>query len=279
SDIFFCLSRYEGFPLVVLEALASKCLIICSKDIKHDIIKDHRNGLIFSEDYKKDAQRILDLLKAKKRLKKIKNKAKKDVEELSMKKMDKRICKKKIGCSGKKVILMFGYARDNKNFNLVLNSMEKMDKDIILLSTGGVQDENQKSIYNLFVKKIEELGLEDRVKLLGYISDKNLPRLFNATDLGIMPYSKTFGDFSSGSMALQLAYGIPILVSDIHPFEHFKREHECIETFKRNSPDDLTKKISLMLRKNKKTRKLNKELKRYLKKAGWSSVARKMKEV
>ncbi len=65
SDIFFCLSRYEGFPLVSLEALASKCLVVCSKDIKHDLIKDEYTGLIAKDFGKKDAERILKILKNK----------------------------------------------------------------------------------------------------------------------------------------------------------------------------------------------------------------------
>ncbi|KHO47130.1 MAG: hypothetical protein QJ16_C0007G0029 [archaeon GW2011_AR1] len=42
SDLFFCMSRYEGGAptLVVSEAMASGCLLVCSKDSEQEIVED-----------------------------------------------------------------------------------------------------------------------------------------------------------------------------------------------------------------------------------------------
>lgn len=61
AKIFFCMSRYEGGAptLVVSEAMASGCLVTCSKDSQQEIIKNNYNGLIISKFDKNDAKRIL----------------------------------------------------------------------------------------------------------------------------------------------------------------------------------------------------------------------------
>jgi glycosyltransferase involved in cell wall biosynthesis len=72
SNVFFCLSRYEGGAptLTVSEAMASGCLLVCSKDSKQEIIKEKENGLIIN-DSKEDVDKIINLLKDNKRRKEI----------------------------------------------------------------------------------------------------------------------------------------------------------------------------------------------------------------
>jgi len=73
SDLFFCLSRYEGGAptLVVSEAMASGCFLVCSKDSNQEIIKDNENGLIIDNFREKEAERILKTLKDRKLKEKI----------------------------------------------------------------------------------------------------------------------------------------------------------------------------------------------------------------
>lgn len=88
SDIFFCMSRYEGGAptLVVSEAMASGCLLVCSKDSEQEIIKDKENGLIISEFGKKDAKKILEVYKNKKLTEKIIKNSFETVKDLSLEK-------------------------------------------------------------------------------------------------------------------------------------------------------------------------------------------------
>jgi glycosyltransferase involved in cell wall biosynthesis len=71
SDIFFCLSRYEGGAptLVVSEAMASGCLIVCAKSAEQEIIEDEKNGLIINKFGKEEADKILKNLNNKKIIK------------------------------------------------------------------------------------------------------------------------------------------------------------------------------------------------------------------
>ena len=88
SDIFFCMSRYEGGAptLVVSEAMASSCLIVCSRDSKQEIIKDEKNGVIISSFENKSAKRIINLYNNKKLKGNIIKNSMKTIKEISLEK-------------------------------------------------------------------------------------------------------------------------------------------------------------------------------------------------
>jgi len=92
ADVFFCLSRYEGGSptLVVSEAMASGCLLVCSKDSEQEIIKDEKNGLIIKEFGKKEAKEILDILDNKKKKEEIIKNSTKTIKEISLEKWGER---------------------------------------------------------------------------------------------------------------------------------------------------------------------------------------------
>ncbi len=95
SDIFFCMSRYEGGSptMVTSEAMASGCMILTSEDSRQEIFEDMKNGLIIKEDYQYEGNRIFDLLNDKKRFNKITYNSKEDVKKLSLDKWGKEYIK------------------------------------------------------------------------------------------------------------------------------------------------------------------------------------------
>jgi len=70
ANIFLCMSRYEGGAptLVVSEAMASGCLLVCSKDSEQEIIENNLNGLIINTFGIDSAKKILDVLDNKKEM-------------------------------------------------------------------------------------------------------------------------------------------------------------------------------------------------------------------
>ena len=92
SDIFFCLSRYEGGAptLVTSEAMASGCLLVCSRDSEQEIIEDDKNGIIIENFNKNDAERIMKILKDKRKKDEIIKNSIKTAKELSLEKWGKK---------------------------------------------------------------------------------------------------------------------------------------------------------------------------------------------
>lgn len=95
SDIFFCMSRYEGGAptLSVSEAVASGCLIVCSKDSDQEIILDGKDGLIIENFDKSAAKKIYLLLSNKKKLNGVIRNAKNKIKNLSLEKWGERYFK------------------------------------------------------------------------------------------------------------------------------------------------------------------------------------------
>ncbi len=88
ADIFFCLSRYEGGAptLVVSEAMASSCLVVCSKSSEQEIIENGKNGIILENFDEKDADKIMNVLNNKKKKEKIIQNSMKTISEISLEK-------------------------------------------------------------------------------------------------------------------------------------------------------------------------------------------------
>ena len=194
-------------------------------------------------------------------------------------KLDKNECKNKLRYPNKKILLILGYIRRSKNYSIVLESLKKLNKNVILLIMGTVQLEKDKIVYENILKKIREFGLEERVKLLGFVGEKEMPLLLNATDVGITLHSQGSGDFLSSTMAMQLAYNIPLLSTNIPSFENLKKEGKCIETFNENDLSDLTEKIKILLYDKSKIRYLRIQTQKYLKKNNWDEIGKKTKKL
>jgi len=196
----------------------------------------------------------------------------------NMKKLDKKVCKEKLGFPHKKILLILGYIKEGRNYELVLESLNKLDKNVILLLAGEVQLKKHQIVYNNILKKIKELKLNERVKMLGYVEEEDMPILLNATDVGIIPYKKAFGDFYPATLPTQLAYDMPVLVTNLPNFKNFEKKYKCIEIFDKNNLADLTEKIKGLLYDKSKINYLKKHSKIYRKDTNWDSVGKKTKD-
>src|SRR3990172_7749628 len=88
ADIFFCLSRYEGGAptLVVSEAMASGCLVVCSKSSEQEIIEDNKNGLILDNFDARGAEKVIEILESRKKKDRIIKDSLKTIKEISLEK-------------------------------------------------------------------------------------------------------------------------------------------------------------------------------------------------
>jgi glycosyltransferase involved in cell wall biosynthesis len=110
-----------------------------------------------------------------------------------------------------KVMLAFGHIRDNKNIDLVIRAISNFPS-IYLIIAGKEQSSGQKSAA-LYQNLAQDIGVADRCCWqIGFIPDQEVANLFEAADLAVLTYSKTF---RSASSALNTAanYGKPCIAS------------------------------------------------------------------
>ncbi len=93
--------------------------------------------------------------------------------------------------SGEKLILSVGRLSRRKGFDTVIQSLPELMRNglavrYVLIGIG--ED------YDYLLNLSRELGLADRVHLLGHVSSEDLPRWYNACDVFVMPNREINGD-------------------------------------------------------------------------------------
>lgn len=108
-----------------------------------------------------------------------------------------------------KILLFAGRLEGSKNPLLLIDSFYKLytkDKDVKLLIAGDG------SLRGKVVERINEYGLQEKVKLLGILPQDRLAKLMRACDLFVLTSA-----FESGPMVVieALASGIPVVSTDV----------------------------------------------------------------
>lgn len=174
--------------------------------------------------------------------------------------------RKKLGIKQKNVLLAFGFLVPNKKFELLIKALGEMNNAFLIVA-GEEKDKN----YSESLKKLaEDIGVRDRVKFMGFVSDDKLPLIFGAADLVIFPYSYSE---TSGAIYTALGFGKCIIASKISAFDEF----ECIEKFE--DEPDLIKKIKYYLGNPKKIKELKKRQQKFAREISWPHIAKKIREI
>ena len=108
----------------------------------------------------------------------------------------------------KKYLLFFGFIRDYKGLDLLLESLSKLDDSYHLIIAGEVYGS-----FDKYDKMISDLNLSERiVKHVKYISDDEVPIYFSAADLCVLPYKSAT---QSGIVGISYNFDLPILATDV----------------------------------------------------------------
>jgi glycosyltransferase involved in cell wall biosynthesis len=110
-----------------------------------------------------------------------------------------------------KVLLSFGYIRDSKNLDLVLQAIRQFP-EVYLLVAGTVSTDGQRSVesYQALAKK---LGVADRCRWFSrFLPREEIGNFFAAADLVLLTYSKSFRS-ASGVVNTAIFYRKPCLAS------------------------------------------------------------------
>jgi glycosyltransferase involved in cell wall biosynthesis len=90
-----------------------------------------------------------------------------------------------------KVMLVFGHIRDNKNIDLILQALVNFP-ELYLVVAGKDYASGQRPA-SFYQELAEKLGVEQRCRWqIGFLSDEEVANLFNAIDLVLLTYNKTF---------------------------------------------------------------------------------------
>jgi glycosyltransferase involved in cell wall biosynthesis len=125
------------------------------------------------------------------------------------KKIDKKQALQTLGLDlEKKTLLFFGLIRDYKGLDLLIDAMSRLDDSYQLLIAGECYGSFEK-----YQQQMDATTSRNRIKVLNhYIDDKEVPLLFSAADLLVLPYKSAT---QSGVVPVAYHFETPIVATDV----------------------------------------------------------------
>ena len=179
-------------------------------------------------------------------------------------------CKAKLGLSDKRIVTVFGYVNALKGHDLAIEAMQGMPEDVILYIAGDARIPADRPYADSLRNLTKSLGVEDGVIFHGYVRDEDAPMVICASDILLLPYRYVA---QSASMNYSLAYGKPVLASDLPGFAEIAGKYGCIELFRSESVPDLREKLVWLLSDAGLTARLSRNVDSYCSAVGLDMIA------
>jgi len=128
----------------------------------------------------------------------------------------------------KKIILIIGYFRPSKNFELIIDIFPEIVKRVpeaILVVAGKIRGTEHRGYRNMLFEKIAYSPEKDRIFILrGQLPQKTFDLILSAADVVALPYKISS---QSGILAHCLAFGKPVVTSRTEVMKQIIGEHEA----------------------------------------------------
>ncbi len=154
---------------------------------------------------------------------------------------DRATAREMLGLQGRFVVAVLGFLSRKKGHKLAVEAVRTLPEEVVLLLAGGPHPDDRTGYAEELAGFIRREGMNSRVITTGYMQMPALLESLSAADLVLAPFHETSG---SGSLALALAAGKPVLASDIPPHQEILAEAAgTLATFAAGDPADLAREI------------------------------------
>jgi len=122
-----------------------------------------------------------------------------------------------LGIADRRVVTILGFIYGRKGHKPTVDAIPALPPDVLVVFAGGPVAGRDKVLAYVRQKRTE-LGIEDRLRITGYLSEEEMETWIAASHLALLP----FRDLSaSGSLSTWIAAGKPLLVSDLPGFREY----------------------------------------------------------
>lgn len=162
-------------------------------------------------------------------------------------KLSKLEAKKALNLEGYKIITLLGFIHSRKGHQLTVEALPSLPQDVKVIFVGGASPGQEDFLQDLLCLARSE-GVSDRLRITGYLSEKDLEIYLIATDLAICP----FQSFSaSGSLSTWISAARPILAYELPQITEYNQiVPASIKTFKPYTSETFAKAIMNCLSTN-----------------------------
>jgi glycosyltransferase involved in cell wall biosynthesis len=187
-------------------------------------------------------------------------------------KVDKIAAREKLGISpGKKVLLFFGFIRQYKGLDVLLEALNMLPDEYHLVVAGEVYGK-----FDNYREIIEKHNLQHKLTINNnYISDDETPLYFSAADVCMLPYKSAT---QSGIVGISYNFGLPVIATDVGSLGEMIRPYETGMMVDKASPE-LIKNAVIDYFRNGKAQTYSENIEKYKKIASWESLANNILEL
>lgn len=171
------------------------------------------------------------------------------------------------------VALTFGFVEEKKRYKDVIRALPELP-DLTYVIAGGHRSGEGEDVEASCRALAERLGVANRIQFLGYVEDQDVPTVFSAADVVILPYERVT---QSGVVNEALAYERPVVASALPAFEELEAEFDCLLTYENSAgARDCLQRV---LRDEETRRRLVTRAREYVDAVSWSRFAERSIEI
>ncbi len=137
-----------------------------------------------------------------------------------------------------------------RGLEMVVNGLEKVAEripEVHLLIIGKGQREN------VLKKIVEDRHLEEQVTFKGWVDHQHVWQYLAVSRAGLIPHLSTEHTNTTipNKIFDYMAFGLPVIASDVAPIKRIIQEEKCGVTFEANNPDDFLNAVITVYRDQK----------------------------
>ncbi len=150
-----------------------------------------------------------------------------------------------LGLDGAKTVTLLGFIHPPKGHQLMVEAMSELPPDVKVIFAGGPCVGQDEQFLQELIALAKARGVDERLRVTGYLSEEELESYLVATDLAVCPFVTTS---ASGSLSTWISVARPILASDLPQVAKYNTfESDSIKTFKPYTPSTLAQAIKQLL--------------------------------
>ncbi len=122
-----------------------------------------------------------------------------------------------LGLAGRRVVTLQGYLTRRKGHRVALEALRLLPPDVVAVFAGS-PIEGREARGRELEAYAADLGVADRVRFTGWVSDAELAQIMAATDVALCPFREMS---ASGSVSTWISTGRPLVTSGLRQFHEY----------------------------------------------------------
>jgi len=127
-----------------------------------------------------------------------------------------------------RLLTIFGFVGRYKGHDIALEALRHLSDEYRLAICGGPHPDARDGFFESVLRRVQRAGLEQRVRITGWLDAADADLYYAATDVCLAPYREDAGLSASGAITWALSSGRPVVASKIEAFQAIQRANPCM---------------------------------------------------